>query len=302
MHMTIETLTAQLSGHVAPAMATPLTPDGFRLNANVIPQLVDFLIERGVGGLFVGGTTGEGILLSDAERRQLHALSVSAAARRVPVLLHVGTNDTQSAVALAQHAASIGADAIVAVTPTFYGVSDEALLTHFAAIAGAAPETPFFAYDIPQMAVNGISTALAQQMIADIPTFAGVKCSRTDMQAIRRLIDAVADSVLILAGNEPIMLGSLALGAHGAISGLATAIPEPFVALLAAFAAGNWEAARQQQRLINRLLAHMAAGPRIGNIKAILQARGVPVNRPMPPRSPGSAELWDELQLILDNP
>lgn len=143
MHMTIETLTAQLSGHVAPAMATPLTPDGFRLNANVIPQLVDFLIERGVGGLFVGGTTGEGILLSDAERRQLHALSVSAAARRVPVLLHVGTNDTQSAVALAQHAASIGADAIVAVTPTFYGVSDEALLTHFAAIAGAAPETPF---------------------------------------------------------------------------------------------------------------------------------------------------------------
>lgn len=301
MQTQLQTLTTRLSGHVAPAMATPLTPDGYHLNADVIPKLADFLIERGVGGLFVGGTTGEGILLNDTDRRQLHELSIVAAAGRVPVLVHVGTNDTRSAIALAEHAAKIGADAIVAVTPTFYGVSDDALFIYFAAIATAAPETPFFVYDIPQMAINGVSPALAERLAAHIPTLAGVKCSRTDMQAIRRLIDAVPDNVLILAGNEPIMLGSLALGAHGAISGLATAIPEPFVALLAAFEGGEWQEAQRQQRLINRLLTQMASGPRIGSIKAILQARGVSVNRPMPPRLPGSAELWDALQTILEN-
>ena len=175
-------------------------------------------------------------------------------------------------------------DAIVAVTPTFYGVSDEALLTHFAAIAGAAPEH-LFAYDIPQMAVNGISTALAQRMIADIPTFAGVKCSRTDMQAIRRLIDGRRQPAFLFWPAMNPLCWDRWPWVHGAISGLATAIPEPFVALLAAFAAGNWEAARQQQRLINRLWRTWQLGPRIGNIKAILHACGVPVNRPMPPRS-----------------
>jgi len=280
-------------------MATPLTRDGYHVNYDVVPQLVDFLIERNVAGLFVGGTTGEGILLKMAERKRLHEVSMEAAAGRVPVLLHVGTNDTRSSFDLAVHASEIGADAIVAVAPSFYGMPDASLLKHFKTVANGAPDVSFFAYDIPQMAINGISPELAADLVREIPSMAGLKCSRTDMQAIRRLIDAVPSNQLVLAGNESIMLGSLALGASGTISGLATAVPEPFVAMLEAYSLGYMDEARNWQRLINQMRTCFEPGIRIGGIKAILNSRGVFVNDPMPPRPAGSADLWSEIQTIM---
>jgi dihydrodipicolinate synthase/N-acetylneuraminate lyase len=300
MQTAIQKLQSQLRDRVTPAMATPLTQDGYHVNYDVVPDLVNFLIERNVSGLFVGGTTGEGILLEMDERKRLHEVALQAAAGRVPVLVHVGTNDTRSSLDLAVHASEIGADAIVAVAPSFYGMPDAALLSHFKTVANGAPEVPFLVYDIPQMAINGVSPALARNLVRELPSLAGVKCSHTDMQAIRRLIDAVPDDYLVLAGNEPIMLGSLALGASGAISGLATAVPEPFVALLEAFSLGDMDEARNWQRLINQMHTCFEPGIRIGGIKAILNSRGVLVNGPMPPRPAGSADLWSKIQALMD--
>lgn len=294
-------LLARLLHQVIPAMATPLSADGYQVNPAVVPALVDFLVERGVGGLFVGGTTGEGILLEPDERRRLHAHSLAAARGRVPVLAHVGANDLRAATDLAAHAAQIGVDAVVAVTPYFYPLADSALLSYFTRLAEAAGDLPFFAYDIPQMAVNGISPALLRQLAARIPNFAGLKTSRTDMQVVRQLLDAAPEGVLVLAGNEPILLGSLALGAHGAISGLATAVPEPFVALLRAFAAGRLDEARRWQRVINQMLAVFPAGERISGVKAVLAARGVAVGPPVSPSELGSAEIWSRLASRLES-
>ena len=81
---------------------------------------------------------------------------VDVAQRRVPILVHVGSATTRESIRLAENAASIGADAIVAVTPYFYPASDAALLDYYAAIANAAPEIPLFAYSIPHMAVNTV--------------------------------------------------------------------------------------------------------------------------------------------------
>lgn len=292
-------LLARLRGHVIPAMATPLTAEGYHVNTAVVPALVDFLLARGVGGLFVGGTTGEGVLLSLEERGALHAAAIAATRGRAPVLAHVGANDTRSAVQLARQAAQLGADAVVAVTPYFYPMSDETLLAYFEQTAGAAADLPFLVYDIPQMAVNAINPALLRRLGERIANFAGLKTSRTDMQAIRQLLDAAPDGALVLAGNEPIALGSLALGAHGLISGLATAIPEPFVALMRAFTAGRLDEARGWQRRINQMLALIPAGERIGGMKAILTARGVAVGPPVPPRGEVSAEIWPQLAPLL---
>ncbi len=289
----------KLTGGVTPAMATPLAGDGYTVAGDVVPALVDFLIGAGVSGLFVGGTTGEGILLPAGERLFLHEAVVMAVAGRAPTLIHVGANDTATACTLAEHAARIGADAIVAVTPYFYGVSEDALEAHFVEIAAAAPETPFFAYDIPQMAVNGISPALLVRLGDRIPAFAGVKTSHPDAQHVRRLIDATPDYAIVLAGNESIALGSLALGADGLISGVSTAIPEPFVALTRSFAAGDMAEAQRQQRVINRLLDLLPAGARIGAIKQILVDRGIAVGRPMPPRSADQHSRWPEIKALI---
>ncbi len=292
-------LTQRLKGGVTPAMATPLAADGYTVAGDVAPALVDFLISAGVSGLFVGGTTGEGILLPAGERLFLHETVVMAVAGRAPTLIHVGANDTATACTLAEHAARIGADAIVAVTPYFYGVSQEALEAHFIEVAAAAPDTPFFVYDIPQMATNGISPALLARLGERIPAFAGVKTSHPDAQHVRSLIDAAPAEAIVLAGNERIALGLLALGADGLISGLSTAIPEPFVALTRAFKSGDLAEARRQQRIINALLDHLPAGARIGAIKQILVDRGIAVGRPMPPRSADTQSRWPEMKALL---
>jgi dihydrodipicolinate synthase/N-acetylneuraminate lyase len=292
-------LKSALQNKVAPAMATPLEEDGYTVNTAVIPELVNFLAKRGAGGLFVGGTTGEGILLSTAERMQLHEGTVTAAAGRFPVILHVGANRMDTAVTLAQHAADIGAAAIAAVPPYFYDIHDGALLDYYQMLAEVAPETPLLLYDIPHMAVNGISPQNLTNFAAVLPTMAGIKCSRRDVQMVRKLIDALPAGQLFLVGNESAALGSLALGGTGLISGLSTAVPEPFVAMTAAFAAGDIAEAQRQQRLINQMLALLPSGARIGAIKQILAERGVPVGPAVPPRPMPDGMLWRSLERLL---
>ncbi len=280
-------------------MATPIDQSGYRVATEQIAPLVDFLVERQVGGLFVGGTTGEGVLLSVEERKRLHAETVAATEKRIPVLIHVGTNTTRQSFDLAVHAAEIGADATVCVTPYFYPVDADSLVSYFKTIAAATPDLPFLVYDIPQFANNTISPALLARLVDEIPNLAGVKCSIGDGQAIRRLIDATPDSMLFLAGNESIMLGSLAMGAHGAISGLSTAVPEPFVGLIDAFSNGRMQEAQNWARTINRLLNVLGNYPRIGAIKQILNKRGVTVGDPVPPRGRVEAPVWEQFLTVL---
>jgi len=292
----IATLKKRLKNGVSPALATPLLADGVTVNTAVLPQLVNFLLDKGVAGLFVGGTTGEGILLAPAERMRLHEAAGQAADGRAPVIVHVGANQMGTAVALARHAEQIGVGAIAAVTPWFYGMTDDALAGYYQTIAQAAPQTPLLLYDIPHMAGNGVSPALLARLAAELPTFAGMKCSRPDAQMIRQLLDTMPDEAIFLAGNEAIALGSLAMGADGLITGLSTAVPEPFVSLMAAFSEGNLAEARRWHKIINQMLAALPAGRRIGAIKQILAERGIPVGAAVPPRPMPAEPVWPKVQ------
>lgn len=297
----IADLKHKLRHGVTPAMATPLLPGSHTVNTAVVPQLVDFLIAAGVKGLFIGGTTGEGTQLDPDQRLALHEAAVSAAAGRVPVLVHVGAQRTETAVALAEAArtAATPPAAIVAMTPAFYGMHDDALARYYEAIAAAAPDLPLFLYDIPQFAVNGISPALLGRLCREIPSLAGMKTSRVDVQIVRQLIDALPPGRILLAGNESAALGLLALGADGLISGLSTAIPEPFVTLTRAVGAGDLPGAQRIQQTINRLLALLPAGARLGGIKAILDQRGIPVGPPVPILPGYDEPLWAKAEAIL---
>lgn len=269
---------------ILPAMATPLRADGKTVDESGVDALVDFLIESGVKGLFIGGTTGEGILLDLEERMRLHRSAFEAINGRVPALIHVGANSTTRSIQLVRHAQDFGADAIVAVTPYFYPIHDDALHQYYQSLAEVAPEIPLFAYDIPHLAQNGISPKLLLRLMASIPSFAGLKSSRADAQIIRSLVDAASGRALLLAGNERIALGSLALGADALISGLSTAIPEPFVSMVEYYEARDYEKAREEQKRINRILDLMPGGARIGAIKTILEERGIPAGPAIPPR------------------
>jgi dihydrodipicolinate synthase/N-acetylneuraminate lyase len=300
MNEKIAVLKEKLRGGVCPAMATPLLPDGVSVNTAVIPELLNFLLAARVKGLFVGGTTGEGILLSVAERMRLHETAVSAVNGRVPVLLHTGTNQLASTIALSQHAAAIGADAIAVVTPYFYGMHDDALADYYHAVAASVPDLPLLLYDIPQLALNGISPGLLRRLARELPSLAGMKSSRPDARLVRQLIEAAPDNLIMLAGNEAVALGLLALGADGLISGLSTAVPEPFVALTHLFFQGKMAEAQRQQQMINQLLAQLPKKARIGAIKQILMARGIAMGTAVPPRSMPDFDVWAAIRPLLN--
>ena len=267
-----------------------------------VVNLTNFLIDAGVKGLFVGGTTGEGILLSGEVRRALHSQVLMAANGRVPILLHIGANTTAETLTLAQHAQENEAAAVVAVTPYFYGMDDNALFDYYQTIAKAIPDMPLLAYDIPHMAVNGISPALMARMAAEISSFAGIKCSRPDAQMVRALVDAGTAETMVLAGNERIAAGLLTLGVNGLVSGFATAVPEPFVTLTQAFTDGDLTEVRRQQTLINQILDQIPASVRIGAIKAVLIQRGIEVGTAVPPRAMPSDTWrgWAKIKQLLD--
>jgi dihydrodipicolinate synthase/N-acetylneuraminate lyase len=298
----IKALKTQLQGGVLPAMATPVHEGSHQINEEAVVELANFLIGAGVRGLFVGGTTGEGILFDSDARQRLHELVITAANSRLPVIIHAGGNTTTETVILARQAQEIGAAAIAIVTPYFYGMDDEALFSYYQTIARAVPDTPLLAYDIPQMAVNGISPSLLARMASKIPSFAGLKCSRPDAQVVRQLIDAAPPESIVLAGNERIASGLLALGANGLISGLATAVPEPFVALTQAFSAGDLPEIQRRQHLINEILNLIPASARIGAIKMILSQRGLAAGPVIPPRAmpPDGWKGWPEIKALLD--
>ncbi|HSG91756.1 MAG TPA: dihydrodipicolinate synthase family protein, partial [Pseudomonadales bacterium] len=160
------------------ATFTPMHDDG-RLRLELVPDMVDRLVARGVEGLYVCGSTGEGPLLTGAERRAVADAFVRAAAGRLPVIVQVGHTSLVEARELAEHAQAVGADAISATPATYFKPKTLAdVLDGIEAVAGGAPGLPFFYYHIPPITGVDVDVAELLPLAAErVPTLAGVKFS-----------------------------------------------------------------------------------------------------------------------------
>lgn len=161
-------------------------------------------------GVYVGGSTGEGLLLSLEERKTLAEAAVQAARGEMTVIVHVGCPATRDAVALARHAAAIGADAISAVPSVFYRLSEESIARHWTAIADAA-ELPFFIYNIPQLTGYDLSMELFRRMLAH-PHVKGIKNSSESARQIQQFKEAGGPDFLVFNGPDEQFLAGRAHG------------------------------------------------------------------------------------------
>ena len=161
-------MSLRIKGVIVPLL-TPFDERG-ALDTAAVARLVDFLIARGVHGLFPGGTTGEGPLLSTDERRALAEAVVRAADGRVPVIIHTGAITTHEAVTLTRHAQECGADAAALITPFYFHYSDDALFRHFATVCEAAPDFPIYLYNNPGVTGHVIDADLVARLVRRIPT------------------------------------------------------------------------------------------------------------------------------------
>ncbi|HET8606139.1 MAG TPA: dihydrodipicolinate synthase family protein [Gaiellaceae bacterium] len=217
-----------LRGTIAAAL-TPLRDDGATVDADAIGAYTDFLAAGGVDGVLALGSTGEGILLEPAERRLVAERFREATAGRLALAVHVGAITTAGTAALAEHARSIGADAVAAIAPPYYAYDADALLEHFAAAAGACAPVPFYVYEFAARSGYPIPVAVVERLRERAPNLRGMKVSDKPFSAVEPYL---LEGLDIFVGAEPLLPQALAAGAAGAVSGLASVLPELVASLV----------------------------------------------------------------------
>jgi dihydrodipicolinate synthase/N-acetylneuraminate lyase len=249
------------------AAVTPLREEGGALDQEAVYPYVDFLADAEVDGIFALGTTGEGLLLTAAERREAAGLFIGAAARRLAVVVHCGAQTTSETVDLAANAAELGADGVAVVAPPYYAFDEPSLVAHFAAAAAACAPTPFYLYEFAARSGYAIPLSVVARVRELATNLVGMKVSDSPFDRVEPYLDEGLD---VFIGAEALVAEGLARGAVGAVSGLASAFPEPVVALVRE---STLEAAAEAGRLREAL----QVAPLIPAAKRALGGRGVRV-------------------------
>ncbi|MCF0261299.1 MAG: dihydrodipicolinate synthase family protein [Sphaerochaetaceae bacterium] len=237
-------------------------------------KLVDYLIGKGVHGLYPCGTTGEVLKMTIEERMLFVEKVVQSASGRCPVFVQVGAPTTKDAIKLAQHAYKIGAAGIGAVTPQYNGVNDREMEEYYAAIANSVPsDFPVYLYTIPQCAANDIKVEVAQKLVKRCPNIVGIKYSWCDFDRIRNLMQI--ENFDFIIGPDRFLLQALAMGAVGCVAGCAQACPEPFIEAYESFVSGNLEKAREAALKATELCDIVTNCANLAYVKTALRLNGV---------------------------
>ena len=245
---------------------------------NISPERVraftEYLIEKGVTGLYVGGSSGECIYQSVAERKLLLENVMAVARGKITIIAHVACNNTADSRELAAHAESLGVDAIAAIPPIYFHLPPYGIAKYWNDISDAAPNTDFIIYNIPQLAGVALSSALLKEMLKN-PRVIGVKNSSMPVQDIEMWRD---EGAIVFNGPDEQLLSGLVAGAIGGIGGTYAAMPELYLAIYRLVQQGEIAKAREIQDECCHMIYRMCAckGNMYAVIKGILRAQGGP--------------------------
>ena len=270
------------------------------ISAEGVRALTRYLIGKGVNGLYVGGSSGECIYQSVAERKLVLENVMAEAKGKVVVIAHVACNNTADSMELAAHAESLGVDAIAAIPPIYFRLPEYGIAGYWNDISSAAPNTDFIIYNIPQLAGVALTPSLLAEMQKN-PKVIGVKNSSMPVQDIQMWKDA---GVIVFNGPDEQYVSGLAMGACAGIGGTYAVMPELFLKVYEHFQKGEMEPARQIQNDICRIIYKMcsAHGNLYAVMKAILAKNGVncgSVRKPMPGLIDSDAAVVDEAYAMI---
>lgn len=281
---------------VIPPVVTPFADDGKRVDVGALERLCNFLIERGVHGLFALGTTGEGASLSVEERKIVAEQIVRCVRGRVPVLIHAGAVTTAMTIELARHARDVGADAASVIFPYYYRHNERDVIGHYQQVARAVPDFPIYLY----FGRNALSPEGVRRIRASVPNVVGMKDSTHSYDMLMDYLATLGEDFSVLEGHESFALGALVMGTDGMIAALATVFPEPLIDLYDLFQKGDYERARARQFFINRLQKVVYGEAPYARIKQALAFRGVNVGPPRAPLAPCTEEEARALRTALE--
>ena len=294
-------MSEHLTGLIA-APHTPMHPDG-SLNLQLIGKLAQCLIDNGIKGAFVCGSTGEGILLSTNERMQVAERWKAEVDDSMAILVQVGQHCLKEAKVLAEHAEKkIGARAIATLAPNYFKPKTlEDLASFCAEVASAAPGTPFYYYHQPRNSnVNFAMVDFLRIAAERIPNLAGLKYSHGDMFDYGRCLDFEDGRFDILFGIDEALLAALALGARGAIGSTYNFAAPLYCSIVKAYEQGDIASAQKQQAHARELVAVINKYGGQPAIKAAMKIIGIDCGHCRPPLSNLSDEQYEAFQADLE--
>ena len=201
----------------------PVTMIGEVAMEVLIPTVMAVLIDEGINALVVAGTTGEASTLSDDEHKDVIKFCVDTVAGRVPVIAGTGSNDTAYAIELTKHAAEVGADAALLVTPYYNKATQNGLIKTFTAIADESTK-PCILYNVPSRTGCNIEPA-TYGILADHPMITGIKEASGNISKIVETMAIVGDRLDLYSGNDDQIIPLLSVGGSGVISVLSNLMP-----------------------------------------------------------------------------
>jgi N-acetylneuraminate lyase len=279
---------------IVPAVVTPFDAEG-KFKVRSFELLVERLYAAGVHGLYLCGSTGEGMLQTAAQRKQVAEAAMRCSPADKSVIVHVGANTTDEAIELARHAARIGAHAVSSLPPCVGVYSFAEIKLYYEQLA-AACTIPLLIYFFPEVA-PAIKTADQVLELAAIENVIGLKFTDYDLYTMLRLKERGAT---IFYGRDEMLSAGLLLGADGGIGSFYNVIPESFVRLWKLAREGRWDEMRALQARINEYITITLRYPLFPALKTILGWAGIECGHCLAPRTQSlsadqSARLRDEL-------
>ena len=275
--------------------AGQISPAGVRAMAR-------YLLGKGVKGLYVGGSSGECIYHSVADRKTTLENVMAEVGGKLTIIAHVACNNTADSRELAAHAQSLGVDAIAAIPPIYFKLPPAGIAKYWNDISAAAPDTDFIIYNIPQLAGVALTVPLLREMLKN-PRVIGVKNSSMPVQDIQMWHD---EGAIVFNGPDEQLLSGLAAGAVGGIGGTYAAMPELYNAIFRLFHAGEMERGRLIQNECCRIIYRVceASGNMYALLKEVIRRRGGPdagsVRAPLLPMGPGDEAIAAEAAAMID--
>lgn len=257
------------------ATFTPFANDG-SIAFSRIAAYARHLVDSGVDGVFICGTSGEGFSLSVAERKELAVRWIEASSGKLRVIVHIGHTALPDSVELGRHAAAVGADAISAIGPIFFPPTLEGFIDYNRKVAASAPELPYFYYHFPNMSrIDSPASAVYQQLVDAVPNFRGVKFTDEDLEDFSAIIDMARDNDQQFFGRDEMLFEALQSRARAVVGSTYNFNTPLYRRIVEAFERCDFDGARLIQKKATAAIDLMKEAGGLGAIRTLMSRFGI---------------------------
>lgn len=284
--------------NVTVALNTPFKENG-DVDLDTTRKLVNYLYNKGIKSLYVCGSTGEGFLLDNEERKAVVEAVCEEVKDKMTIIVHVGCASTKHACELASHAEKCGAHATSAVPSVYYRLGEESVYTHWTEITKAS-DLPFFIYNIPQLTGFNLSDSLLRKMCEN-PKVIGVKCSSDPAHDIARFKAIGGEDFIVFNGPDEQYLAGRMMGADAGIGGTYAGMPELYLKLEDLIQRNEFDKAKKLQGIMLQYVYRMCSFVSLyGCVKSLIKLDGLDIGVPRLPFLPVNSEDERLIELYKD--